>query len=578
MVLPILILPKKEVLPARCKAYVISESRHTPAFPPRGPGGFIPPFFPPNFPMPGRVSIIDKCCNNLQSLTYYSAGASSPKDTTSPGQQPSSGGMPADAIAEAQAKAQAALAAYLAQEKKDNTRPVSSTPVSGTPWCVVWTGDGKVSSFALKEEPQNGGGDTDDGSEEDEDGDGGPPKKKSRAERKKEALMAQQKKEKTQQLLQKCRLKEKERSCTESEVAFIIMKKKNENLTLRVILIVNLKQAKKEFITLLEEQTSLTRKSKWSSIKKTIEDDERYKALDSSSTREQLFREFVEKLGDESLSDMEEEAEREKRLAADAAIAARQREVFFKYLVIYRIHRFSGCEIVMGFIFEVEAELGDKLRERDKESEKHRVQEHEERYRALMVDLVKSAEMSWHDARRLLRKDERYAECDLLDKEKKESLFNDHLRSLEKKRRDAFFSVLDEHPKITTQTRWKEARRIIQDEEDVFSKVASNSERKVERDYRDWQEERHDNIVRDFKDLLKETKIITYKSKKLMEDNEQHLKDILAVLENDKRWMRMSENHASERDRVLEDYIEQLHKKGTPPPPTQQERERRRKD
>lgn len=40
----------------------------------------------------------------------------------------------------------------------------------------------------------------------------------------------------------------------------------------------------------------------------------------------------------------------------------------------------------------------------------------------------------------------------------------------------------------------------------------------------------------------------------------------------------MSENNTSERDRVLEDYIDGLHRKGTPPPPTQQERERRRKD
>lgn len=26
----------------------------------------------------------------------------------------------------------------------DKSRPVSSNPVAGTPWCVVWTGDHKV--------------------------------------------------------------------------------------------------------------------------------------------------------------------------------------------------------------------------------------------------------------------------------------------------------------------------------------------------------------------------------------------------------------------------------------------------
>ena len=27
---------------------------------------------------------------------------------------------------------------------KDKSRPVSSTAVAGTPWCVVWTGDNRV--------------------------------------------------------------------------------------------------------------------------------------------------------------------------------------------------------------------------------------------------------------------------------------------------------------------------------------------------------------------------------------------------------------------------------------------------
>lgn len=27
---------------------------------------------------------------------------------------------------------------------QDKSRPISSTPVPGTPWCVVWTGDGRV--------------------------------------------------------------------------------------------------------------------------------------------------------------------------------------------------------------------------------------------------------------------------------------------------------------------------------------------------------------------------------------------------------------------------------------------------
>lgn len=44
-------------------------------------------------------------------------------------------------------------------------------------------------------------------------------------------------------------------------------------------------------------------------------------------------------------------------------------------------------------------------------------------------------------------------------------------------------------------------------------------------------EKRHDQVLEDFEVLLRETKIITYKSQKMIQENEQHLKDILAVLE-----------------------------------------------
>ena len=54
---------------------------------------------------------------------------------------------------EKQQKAAEAAAAVLSKKNiqpeadnksnKDRSRPVSSTPVPGTPWCVVWTGDSK---------------------------------------------------------------------------------------------------------------------------------------------------------------------------------------------------------------------------------------------------------------------------------------------------------------------------------------------------------------------------------------------------------------------------------------------------
>ncbi|VDK78127.1 unnamed protein product [Onchocerca ochengi] len=290
---------------------------------------------------------------------------------------------------------------------------------------------------------------------------------------------------------------------------------------------------RKDFVAMLTEK-NITSRTKWSSLKKQLEDDERYKAVDRSSSRESLFREYQDTLPEESNSDIEEENDRQKRVAAEAAIEERKKEV--------------------------EAELGEQLKERSKEHEKHKYQEHEESFKALLIDLIKSADYTWHEARRILRKDSRYENCDLLEKDAKERLFDAHL--------------LNETKDITPSMKWREAKKIIEKDE-RFVKF-NISERKTERDYKEWMEERKEAVMKDFKDLLKETKIITYKSLKMIQENEQHLRDILAVLENDKRYIVLN-NAPVERERLLEQYLEELDKKGPPPPPTQQEADRRRK-
>ena len=54
---------------------------------------------------------------------------------------------------------------------------------------------------------------------------------------------------------------------------------------------------------------------------------------------------------------------------------------------------------------------------------------------------IKSVDYTWSEARRLLRKDSRYEDCDLLEKDAKERLFDAHVQHLERKRREAFFAV-----------------------------------------------------------------------------------------------------------------------------------------
>lgn len=48
------------------------------------------------------------------------------------------------ATAEGKKKEDEEKAKQAAAKQQDKSRPVSSTPIAGTPWCVVWTGDGRV--------------------------------------------------------------------------------------------------------------------------------------------------------------------------------------------------------------------------------------------------------------------------------------------------------------------------------------------------------------------------------------------------------------------------------------------------
>ena len=61
-------------------------------------------------------------------------------------------------------------------------------------------------------------------------------------------------------------------------------------------------QLKADFILLLKETSEIDRHSRWSDIKRKIDSDSRYKAVDSSSRREDWFKDYVRNLEDVSSS------------------------------------------------------------------------------------------------------------------------------------------------------------------------------------------------------------------------------------------------------------------------------------
>lgn len=63
---------------------------------------------------------------------------------------------------------------------------------------------------------------------------------------------------------------------------------------------------------LLREHSEIDRHTRWSDFKKKIDSDHRYKMVDSSSLREDYFREFIRMLKDERRHKEKEKSKREK--------------------------------------------------------------------------------------------------------------------------------------------------------------------------------------------------------------------------------------------------------------------------
>merc|ERR1711874_294160 len=126
-------------------------------------------------------------------------------------------------------------------------------------------------------------------------------------------------------------------------------------------------------------------------------------------------------------------------------------------------------------------------------------------------------------------KDHRWEMTDSLEREEKEKLFETHIEGLFKRNRGMFHSLLDE-TEISLTSTWKEVKKQIK-EDPRYTKFSS-SDRKREKEFTVYMHEKFTNAKTDFRNLLKETKVITYKTKKMVEESEGILDDIEKVLEN----------------------------------------------
>ncbi|XP_052006164.1 transcription elongation regulator 1-like isoform X1 [Xyrauchen texanus] len=302
-------------------------------------------------------------------------------------------------------------------------------------------------------------------------------------------------------------------------------------------------KVKQDFFELLSDY-HVDGQQRWSKVKEKMETDPRYKAVETSAAREELFKSYVERLAKNPNSEKEKELEKQARI--EASLRERERTV----------QKFRS----------------EQTKEIDREREQHKREEAIQHFKALLSDMVKLPDAAWSDTRRTLRKDHRWESSSLLEREEKERLFNEHIEALAKKKKEHFRQLLDETTSITLMSSWKEVKKLIK--EDPRCIKFSSSDRKRQREFDDYIKDKYITAKADFRTLLKETKFITYKSRKWMQESEQHLSDIEKILQKDKRYL-VLDCVSEERHKLLMAYVEELDRRGPPPPPTAFEPARR---
>uniref|UniRef100_A0A671QEV3 Transcription elongation regulator 1 n=1 Tax=Sinocyclocheilus anshuiensis TaxID=1608454 RepID=A0A671QEV3_9TELE len=331
--------------------------------------------------------------------------------------------------------------------------------------------------------------------------------------------------------------KMKDREAIFNEYMTALRKKEKENSKNRG------EKVKQDFFELLSDY-HVDGQQRWSKVKEKMETDPRYKAVETSAVREELFKEYVERLAKNPNSEKEKELEKQARI--EASLRERERMV----------QRFRS----------------EQTKEIDREREQHKREEAVQNFKALLSDMVKSSDANWSETRRTLRKDHRWESSSLLERDEKERLFNEHIEALAKKKKELFRQLLDETTSINLMTSWKEVKKLIK--EDPRCIKFSSSDRKRQREFGDYIKDKYITAKADFRTLLKETKFITYKSRKLMQESEQQLSDIEKILQKDKRYL-VLDCMSEERHKLLMAYVEELDRRGPPPPPTAFEPARR---
>lgn len=282
-------------------------------------------------------------------------------------------------------------------------------------------------------------------------------------------------------------------------------------------------QIKKDFFELLRETSEIDRHTHWMDIKKKLDLDTRYKAVNDSVLREDYFYDYIKILKEErkkkkaKKSDKKEKKKKSKdkesssKDKSDVSIVEiqddtskpqsepsekKEGEVVEKPMEVddsksdddsesekdEEEGEHSGTDSendrmrkdrdrqaraeasIKERERKVQRTLAENLRDRDKERQHHKRDEAVRHFTALIADLVRNSDQTWKEVKKQLKKDHRWELVEELDREQKERLFNDHISLLTKKKRDKFREMLDEITTLDLTSSWKFVKKNIRDD------------------------------------------------------------------------------------------------------------------
>ncbi|XP_063371330.1 trichohyalin-like isoform X2 [Cydia amplana] len=338
-------------------------------------------------------------------------------------------------------------------------------------------------------------------------------------------------------------------------------------------------QAKSDFIALLKEK-SIDRHARWADAKKKVDSEARYKAVESSTLREDYFREYCKIVKEERKKDKDQKEKERDRSSSKKEKKDKEREKDKDKekdkeekrdkdgKKEKKKEKGSEPEAATGSEAEAEAEaeadsdaeseaareraaraqasikererevqraLATSLRDRDKEREYHKRDEAVQHFNALLADLVRNPDLAWREAKKQLKKDHRYAAAELLTKEDKERLFSSHTSTLATRRRDKLRALLTEMGVAPT-AHWRDVRARLRAE--PTAPVYTSAD-KMEREFRDFQRDRQSAAKTALRQLLQETRSITHKTLASMKDvpGGEQLLPVHDMLKHDARYV-----------------------------------------